>query len=84
MKKELQQKIQQLKQEKDIAILAHSYQSVDILEIADQTGDSFKLSVVAKDMPQSTVVLCGVRFMAETVKNQFPVTKEILPKAEEI
>lgn len=38
MKKELQQKIQQLKQEKDIAILAHSYQSVDILEIADRQG----------------------------------------------
>ena len=82
MKKELQQKIQQLKQEKDIAILAHSYQSVDILEIADQTGDSFKLSVVAKDMPQSTVVLCGVRFMADTVKILSPEKTVILPMAE--
>ena len=82
MKETLQQKIQQLKQEKDIAILAHSYQSVDILEIADQTGDSFKLSVVAKDMPQSTVVLCGVRFMADTVKILSPEKKVILPMAE--
>ncbi len=82
MKKELQQKIQQLKKEKDIAILAHSYQSVDILEIADQTGDSFKLSVVAADMPQSTVVLCGVRFMADTVKILSPEKRVLLPMAE--
>lgn len=82
MKKELQQKIQQLKKEKDIAILAHSYQSVDILEIADQTGDSFKLSVVAENMPQSTVVLCGVRFMADTVKILSPEKRVLLPMTE--
>ncbi len=65
---EYQKKILQLKKEKDICILAHSYQAREITEIADFTGDSFQLSIQAKNAPQSTVLMCGVRFMAETVK----------------
>ncbi len=64
----LQQEILALKKSKDVAILAHSYQTHDILEIADVTGDSFQLSLAASKLPQRTVILCGVRFMAETVK----------------
>ena len=64
----LQQEILRLKKEKDICILAHSYQGREICEIADFTGDSFQLSVQASKAPQSTVIMCGVRFMAETVK----------------
>lgn len=64
----LQKDILALKKDKDVAILAHSYQTHDILEIADVTGDSFQLSVAASKLPQQTVILCGVRFMAETVK----------------
>lgn len=66
--KELQEEIIRLKKEKDICILAHSYQTKDVTEIADFTGDSFQLSVIAEKAPQSTVIMCGVRFMAETVK----------------
>ena len=66
--KELQEEIIRLKKEKDICILAHSYQTKDVTEIADFTGDSFQLSVMAEKAPHSTVIMCGVRFMAETVK----------------
>lgn len=65
---QLQQEILRLKREKDICILAHSYQTREITEIADFTGDSFQLSLKAKEAPQKTVIMCGVRFMAETVK----------------
>lgn len=65
---ELQREIIRLKKEKDICILAHSYQTREIVEVADFTGDSFQLSVKAKEAPQKTVIMCGVRFMAETVK----------------
>ena len=66
--KELQEEILRLKREKDICILAHAYQAREITEIADFTGDSFGLSVQASKAPQKTVIMCGVRFMAETVK----------------
>ncbi len=65
---ELQQEINRLKKEKDFCILAHSYQSREIVEIADFTGDSFQLSVQATKVPNKNVIMCGVRFMAETVK----------------
>ena len=45
--RELQDKIIQLKKETDTAILAHCYQAREIVEIADFTGDSYKLSVDA-------------------------------------
>lgn len=66
--KELQEKISKLKKEKDICVLAHSYVAREIQEVADFTGDSFQLSVLASTTPQKTVIMCGVRFMAETVK----------------
>ncbi|MCD7727557.1 MAG: quinolinate synthase NadA [Ruminococcus sp.] len=65
---EVQKEILRLKKEKDILILAHSYQSRDIIEIADIVGDSFALSVKAKEAKNKTILMCGVRFMAETAK----------------
>ena len=66
--REMQEEILRLKKQNDVCILAHSYQSMEIKEVADFTGDSFALSVKAKSVPQKTVIMCGVRFMAETVK----------------
>ncbi|MDD4031608.1 MAG: quinolinate synthase NadA [Bacteroidales bacterium] len=64
----MQDEILRLKKEYDICILAHAYQSQDIWEVADYVGDSFGLSQQAAKAAQSTVLMCGVRFMAETVK----------------
>lgn len=75
---DIQKEILKLKKEKDICILAHSYVAHEILEIADFTGDSYALSVKAKTAPQKTVIMVGVRFMAETVKMLSPDKKVIL------
>lgn len=66
--REIQEEILRLKKEHDFCILAHSYQSSAVAEIADFTGDSYALSVKAKSTPQKNILMCGVRFMAETVK----------------
>ena len=66
--REIQDEILRLKKEKDFCILAHTYQTPDICEVADFVGDSYALSVKAKSVPQKNVLMCGVRFMAETVK----------------
>ncbi len=79
---EIQNEIRKLKKEKDICILAHCYQTPDILEIADFTGDSFGLSVSASKVPNKTVIMCGVRFMAETVKILSPEKTVILSNAD--
>jgi len=79
---DLQKDILKLKKERGAVILAHSYQTPDILEIADYTGDSFKLSTIAKEIKEDTVILCGVKFMAETVKILSPEKTVIMPVAE--
>ncbi|WP_308617885.1 quinolinate synthase NadA [uncultured Eubacterium sp.] len=76
--KDIQEEILKLKKEKDICILAHCYQSPDILEVADFVGDSFALSVSASKVTNKTVIMCGVRFMAETVKILSPDKRVIL------
>lgn len=78
MIKDIQETILRLKKEKDVCILAHLYQSDDILEVADYTGDSFALAQLAATVPNQTILMCGVRFMAETVKLLAPSKSVIL------
>ena len=72
---EIQQEILRMKKEQDICILAHAYQGQEILEVADYTGDSYGLSVQASKRDCSGVIMCGVRFMAETCKILSPKKK---------
>ncbi len=87
----LQEKILAEKKARGICILAHSYMDPDVQEIADVVADSFKLSLEAKGIKEQTVLMCGVRFMAETVKMLSPDKKVLLshsdatcPMAEQI
>ena len=75
---QMQQEIIRLKQEKDICILAHAYQSHDIWEVADFIGDSFGLCKQASKSTAKTVLMCGVRFMAETAKILCPEKRVLL------
>jgi quinolinate synthase len=75
---EIQQEIMRMKKEQEVCILAHAYQSHDIWEVADYVGDSYGLSVQAAKAAQSTVLMCGVRFMAETVKILSPQKRVLL------
>ncbi len=76
--RQLQDEINRLKKENDICILVHAYQSHDIWEVADYIGDSYGLSEKARGAKQKNILMCGVRFMAETVKILSPEKKVIL------
>ncbi len=82
MIKDIQEEILRLKKEKDICILAHSYVAHEILEIADFTGDSYALSVKAAGVANKNVIMCGVRFMAETCKILSPQKRVFLANEE--
>ena len=69
-----------LKREKDAIVLAHNYMTGDIFHgVADITGDSLALARAAQHVAQSTIVLAGVHFMAETAKLLNPGKRVLLP-----
>lgn len=78
MIRDIQEEILRLKKEQGVTILAHSYVAEEVQEIADYTGDSFKLSQLAQTDKNNTLILCGVHFMAETCKILSPQKKVIL------
>ncbi|MBF7097486.1 quinolinate synthase NadA [Alkalibacter mobilis] len=79
MIEDLKAKILELKNKRDAIILAHYYQRPEIQEIADIVGDSYFLSEQAKDCRQSTIVFCGVKFMAESAKILSPEKTVLFP-----
>ncbi|MFF5990526.1 quinolinate synthase NadA [Prauserella flavalba] len=73
--------VRRLARERDAVLLAHNYQLPEIQEIADHTGDSLALSRIAAASDASTIVFCGVHFMAETAKILAPEKTVLIPDA---
>lgn len=63
-----QERIREIREQwgADLIILAHHYQRLEIVDIADQVGDSFELARFASRTDASRIVFCGVHFMAES------------------
>jgi len=77
--KSIEEKIQELKRERGVVIIAHNYQPDEVQAIADFTGDSLELSRKGAELPEEVIVFCGVHFMAETAAILSPEKTILLP-----
>jgi len=72
--------INELKKEKNAAILAHSYVAPEItFGVADYSGDSYQLSKNAMETPAQTIIFAAVEFMGETAKILNPNKRVLIP-----
>lgn len=78
--RQLIEEIKRLKEQQDAVIVAHTYQNGEVQAIADMVGDSFALSKYCANLTCSTIVFCGVGFMAESAKILSPDKRVLLPE----
>lgn len=76
---ELMDEIRELRRTRNAVILAHNYQVGPIQDVADYVGDSLGLAQTAAKMDADVIVMCGVYFMAETVKILNPQRTVLIP-----
>lgn len=65
---------------KNAVILAHSYTGPDLVYgVADFRGDSYELSLKAREVSADVIIFAGVWFMAETAKIINPQKQVFIP-----
>jgi quinolinate synthase len=75
----LQEEVRELAASRDAVILAHNYQVPEVQDVAHYVGDSLGLSRQAAAAGESTIVFCGVHFMAETASILCPEKTVLIP-----
>ena len=75
----LQQEVRELARQRNAVILAHNYQVPEIQDVADYVGDSLGLAIEAGRTSAPVIAMCGVYFMAETVKILNPHSTVLIP-----
>ena len=72
--------------EQNAVLVAHYYVAEELQKLAEETGglvsDSLDMAAFGKSHPAQTLIVCGVRFMAETAKILSPEKRILIPNLE--
>ncbi len=73
-----QQRILELKKEKDCFVMSHNYVDYDLQEVSDYVGDSLQMAKVAATKDHKMLLVCSIRIMGETAKLLNPEKKVLM------
>lgn len=79
LSKDVVEEIKYWKEVREATILAHNYQLPEVQDVADHIGDSLELARYAARTDTKTILLCGVKFMAETAAILNPDKTVLIP-----
>jgi len=79
MKRDIANRVNELKKKHNSIILVHNYQIPEVQDIADFLGDSLDLATKATKTDAENIIFCGVDFMAESAKILNPDKNVIIP-----
>jgi len=74
------EEIAKLRESKNLVILSHYYTNPEIQSLADYVGDSFYLCQMAAKAKEQIILVCGVKFMGESLKLLCPEKKVLMPE----
>ena len=73
-------RINELKKQRNATLVVHNYQTPEIFfGVADYTGDSLGMARYGANTDADVILVCGVRFMAETARILSPDKTVLLP-----
>jgi quinolinate synthase len=76
---ELQERIEELKKERNALVLAHFFQKGEVQDVADFVGSELEIVRDAVGSHARVVVVCGVRFIAEIISALCPRKTVLMP-----
>lgn len=77
--KDVAAEIRRWAEAREATILAHNYQLPEVQDVADYVGDSLELARYASKTEAKVILLCGVKFMAETAAILNPDKTVLIP-----
>ncbi|OQW51155.1 MAG: quinolinate synthase [Proteobacteria bacterium SG_bin7] len=75
----VEERIRELKKQRNAVVLAHYYEDSEVQDIADVVGDSLQLAQYGQKSSADVALIAGVVFMAESVKLLSPEKVVLVP-----
>ena len=76
-----QERLREMKRQKNCFVMAHNYVDYDVQEVADYVGDSLQMAQVAARQDHAMLLVCSIRIMGETAKLLNPNKKVLMAHA---